>query len=306
VGAEPVRSVAAIPVDRLTRADRWILARLDAAIADCNAALGPARPTGDQWAAAEQYAGLRLDAYTDAARGFAWTELADWYLESVKSRLADPGTDREVARAVLVHVFDHALRLLHPIVPFVTEALWQRLPGRGEGTFLAAAGWPGAHGPLPGSDGFERVREVVSAVRQLRGEYGIPPGKVLTGVLVASGPAAAILGEEHATIERLTRCDLPVVASAPGGTAAHQVLSDGTEVVLPLAGVIDLEKECHRLRTELGSLEKQLEGLRQRLANESFVARARPDVVEAERRKEQEWSARSELLAAKVKALCGA
>jgi valyl-tRNA synthetase len=77
-------------------------------------------------------------------------------------------------------------------------------------------------------------------------------------------------------------------------------------VVLPLAGIIDVEKECARLKGELESLEKQLTGLRQRLQNENFVARAKPEVVEAERRKEQEWTARREQLAAKVASLCGA
>ena len=96
-----------------------------------------------RWRDNERYAGLRLNEYAESARRFVWNELADWYLESVKGRLLDvPGDDREVARAVLVHAFDSALRLLHPIVPFVTESLWQRLPGRGDGEFLARAPWP--------------------------------------------------------------------------------------------------------------------------------------------------------------------
>ncbi|MFP5356074.1 MAG: hypothetical protein ACLGIK_13155, partial [Gemmatimonadota bacterium] len=93
--------------------------------------------------------------------------------------------------------------------------------------------------------------------------------------------------------------------AAPAGAAAHQVLSDGTEIILPLAGAIDLEKECARLKGELEALEKQLAGLRARLQNENFVARAKPEVVEAERRKEQEWTTRREQLAAKVESLCG-
>ena len=103
-------------------------------------ALGPLRPTQPHdspdervWRDIERYAGLRLNEYAEAARRFVWNELADWYLESLKARLDAPGDDREVARAVLVHAFDSALRLLHPIVPFVTESLWQRLPGREPG-----------------------------------------------------------------------------------------------------------------------------------------------------------------------------
>src|SRR6476646_4312169 len=107
--------------------------------------------------------GLRLNEYAEAARRFVWNELADWYLESVKARLDMPGPDREVARAVLVHAFDSALRLLHPIVPFVTESLWQRLPGRKQGEFLMRASWPQRAGRIasPAAEQFELVREVV-------------------------------------------------------------------------------------------------------------------------------------------------
>jgi valyl-tRNA synthetase len=90
-----------------------------------------------------------------------------------------------------------------------------------------------------------------------------------------------------------------------GEAAAHQVLADGSEVILPLAGTIDVAKECARLQQELASLDKQLGGLRQRLANDNFVSRAKPEIVDAERQKEREWSARSEQLSAKVKSLCG-
>jgi valyl-tRNA synthetase len=302
VGDDHVLTLDSIPDADFTRADAWILGRLNAAIQACNAALGPARPTGTQWRDEERYAGLRLNEYTEAARNFVWNELADWYLESVKGRLSTPGDDRNVARAVLVHTFDQALRLLHPIVPFVTEALWQRLPGHVAGTFVTTAAWP-VEARYPGDPAaFDRVIEAVAAIRQLRGEYGVTPGKALAGFVVPSAGARAIFADEGGLIERLTRCGLSL-ETPPTGAAAHQVLSDGTEIVLPLAGAIDLEKECSRLQGELDGLEKQLSGLRARLANENFVARAKPEVVEAERRKEQEWSLRREQLAAKVATL---
>jgi len=305
VGDDHVLALDAIPANDFTRADRWILERLNAAVAACNAALGPARPQDGVWRDEERYAGLRLNEYTEAARAFVWNELADWYLESVKGRLVTPGDDRNTARAVLVHAFDQALRLLHPIVPFVTEALWQRLPGHVEDSFLTVAPWPVA-GDVPGGrSDFERVVECVAAVRQLRGEYGIAPGKQLAGLLIPSAGNRALYEGEASLVERLTRCTLTVAAAAPGGAAAHQVLSDGTEVILPLAGAIDLEKECARLQGELEGLTRQLTGLRARLANESFVSRAKPEVVEAERRKEGEWASRQAQLAAKVASLCG-
>ncbi|HRQ78453.1 MAG TPA: valine--tRNA ligase, partial [Gemmatimonadaceae bacterium] len=115
VGDEPIGAFADIDASALRLEDRWILGRLDAAIAECDDALGPARPTAAQWPEQQRQQGMRLDAYAEAARRFVWNELADWYVEAVKPRLAQPGADRETARRVLVHVFDHGLRLLHPI-----------------------------------------------------------------------------------------------------------------------------------------------------------------------------------------------
>jgi valyl-tRNA synthetase len=307
VGATPVRQLTEIDPDRLSRADQWILARLDAAIEECNSALGPARPNGHHWTVAERTMGMRLNDYAETTRRFVWNELADWYLEAVKARLAEPGADRDVARAVLVHAFDGALRLLHPIVPFVTEALWQRLPGRAEHELLVTARWPEvAGGHDAGAAEFELVRDAVSALRQLRGEYNIAPGKTLAAIIVPSPDARAVLPGEAMLIGRLAKCTITMGDAAPTGeAAAHQVLADGSEVILPLAGTIDVAKECARLRQELAALEKQLGALRQRLANENFVSRAKPEIVDAERQKECEWSARCDQLAAKVKTLCG-
>src|SRR3954469_19112771 len=136
VGDDTVESMDEIDAKTLTRADRWILAKLDSAIAECDAALGPMEPSTPApslvdkrvWRPEERFNGLRLNEYAESARRFVWNELADWYVETAKGRLNTPGADRDVARAVLVHCFDQALRLLHPVVPFVTEALWQKLP----------------------------------------------------------------------------------------------------------------------------------------------------------------------------------
>src|SRR5262249_53409552 len=140
VGTEPVAAIDTIDPSQLTRADRWILARLHRATTECDAALRS----------------LRLNEFAETARRFVWNELADWYLESLKGRLGTPngtpGADRDVARAVLVYAFDNALRLLHPIVPFITEALWQRLPKVNEpSSLLCTAAWPTPPAPLDGA-----------------------------------------------------------------------------------------------------------------------------------------------------------
>ena len=308
VGDGDVMSLADIPADRLARADEWILDRLDAAIREAGASLGPARPSdGGRWNERELTQGLRLSEYVESARRFVWNELADWYVETAKNRVSADGPDRDVARAVLVHVFDQALRLLHPVVPFVTEALWQRLPGRAPDEYLARAAWPAAGAPRARASQFEIARAAVSAIRQIRAEYNVTPGKLVDAVVIGRDDRArAVLGEESALIGRLARATIAARAQAPAGAAAHALLSDGSEVVVLLAGLVDLDKECARVSTDLAQLEKQLGALQQRLANESFVSRAKPEIVEAERTKLGEWTIRREQLASKKRTLCGA
>ncbi|HJU65164.1 MAG TPA: valine--tRNA ligase [Gemmatimonadaceae bacterium] len=305
VGGDAVGPLSAIAPERLTRADHWILARLDVAIAECDAALGPPRRSGDRWDPALTRSGLRLSEYIEAARRFVWNELADWYVETTKARLT--AGDRDVARAVLVHAFDGALRLLHPVVPFITESLWQRLPGRLEGELLAAARWPSAGTPhTEAYREFDLAREVVGAIRQIRAEYDIGPGRSIDAVVVPSTPTVErVFSEEAALIGRLAKVELRVTPTAPTEAAAHALLTDASEVIVPLAGAIDVGRECGRLRTELSQLDKQLVSLRERLANEQFTNRAPKNVVDGEREKEREWSARQEQLRNKVKSLCG-
>jgi valyl-tRNA synthetase len=306
---EPVRRIGEFATE-LTRADAWILDRLDTAIGACNAALGPPVPAnGSTWTSDERWAGLRLNEYAEAARTFVWNDLADWYVEHCKARLAPDWDrrDREIARAVLVHALDTGLRLLHPLVPFVTETLWQALPTTDPGTFLATAAWPLARegvDPARGAE-YERVRDAVSGLRQLRADYRIPPGRVLDAVVLPVAAASDVYVEEADAIGRASRCTVRVAAEAPAGAAATAVLSDGSRVIVPLEGVIDIEKECARLKAERDQLATQLNALRQRLAG-PFAQKGRPDVVEAERRKAEEWTARLTQLDGHVRALCGA
>ncbi len=240
-----------------------------------------------------------------------WNDLADWYLETTKGRIGTAGGDSEVARAALTHVFDFALRLLHPIMPFITETLWQRLPfpvATDRCEFLAIAPWPIPH-PVSKNETeaiarFDLVREAVSAVRQIRSDYAIPPGKSMEAVIQSSANAA--LFTDHARlIGQLSRASVKVGAAPAGAGAAHSVLADGSELIVPLGGLVDVSKECGKLRSELEQLEIQLHALSKRLRNEGFIGRAPASVVEAERKKEDEWIKRREQLADKVKALCG-
>jgi valyl-tRNA synthetase len=196
---------------------------------------------------------------------------------------------------------------LHPVVPFVTEALWEHLPTTDEHAILAISRWPSARdGCNDGKRGteYERVREAVSALRQLRADYNVPPRRVLDATIVPTLRSRTVYVEEAEAVGRLADCNVRV-GEANGTLSATAVLSDGSSVVLSLAGAIDAEKECARFKGELTKLSAQLESLRKRLANEQFVNNARPDIVEDERRKEREWTLREVELARKVRALCG-
>ena len=311
VGASPVRSVDELRDNELTLADRWILGRLNATILECDAALGPARPEKRKWRSEERYSGLRLSEYAEAARRFVWGDVADWYLETTKGRIGAASSDSEVARAVLTHVFDSALRLLHPIMPFITETLWQRLPlpfSSDRCEFLAIAPWPIPHPPSKAEahaiSRFDLVREAVSAVRQIRSDYAIPPGRLID-TIIQSRVNGELFMEHSAMIGRLSRSAVKVGIRSVEGGAAHSVLADGTEIIIPLGGLVDLSKECDKLRTELEQLDVQLTALSKRLQNEGFTSKAPANVVANERNKEEEWTKRRKQLAEKVKALCG-
>ena len=204
----------------LTRADQWILARLDAAIAECDRALGPLWPTTPHdspdarvWRENERFAGLRLNEYAESARRFVWNELADWYLESVKAPSRRAGRrSRGRARGARARV-RQALRLLHPVVPFVTESLWQRLPGHADGEFLATRSVADAARERSVDGG--AASSSWSAKRCSRCGRSAPTTTWRRArsidVLVRSGAAIerlrGVFESEAATIGRLTRVD---------------------------------------------------------------------------------------------------
>jgi valyl-tRNA synthetase len=311
VGSDTVQPLDSIDESRLRRSDKWILSALNTAITECDAALGPARPRDGAWSEAERYRGLRLSEYAESARRFVWNELADWYLESTKVRLAEGGPDGEVARAVLAHCFDSALRLLQPIVPFITDTLWRRIPVAiaDRGDFIARAAWPRQDSRFKGESGFDLVREAINGIRQLRADYAIPPGQRIHASLDASSAGdkgltdAVIFGEEGAFISRIAKTDLTPHEGAEKG--ASILLSSGSRIRVALEGVIDIDKECRKARTELEKLSAQLDGLEARLGNPGFTDRAPASVVEAERQKQRDWTARKAQLTEKVASLCG-
>ncbi len=253
----------------------------------------------------------------EKAYHFFWGELADWYLELVKSRLRDDAEEgsRQAARATLISVFDGILRLLHPLIPFVTEELWQKLPwpeGQERPEALISAPWPTPDPALDDPEAeaqMEAVQELITQVRRLRKEYGVPEGAKVDVALASAPPSfQAVLAAEGSSIRRLARVsNLRVGAGAgeAGGTGAHAVLRNGTELLMPLEGVIDLKKERERLSAEVQRLNGQLQGVRAKLENRNFLDRAPEAVVEREREKEASFREQMERLQEKLKVFEG-
>ena len=272
LGDEPILSLAGV-TDDLRLEDRWILSRLQRAVRGVD----------------EELDAFRMQGATEVLRDFFRGDFADWYLESVKHRLRPGGPGREAARSVLVHVLDGICRLLHPLVPFVTEEMWGLLPGSGDRDGpLIVARWPVPSPELTdpqAETGFEWLRELIVRVRGLRKEYRVGEGTEVA-VHVTGGASSKLLEGREEMLRRLARIGSVRQAPPPPNAAgASAVLRDGTEVFLPLEGVIDVERERARVAREIDRLAARMKGLEAKLANENFLTRAPEAVVEREREK---------------------
>ncbi|MGQ9512945.1 valine--tRNA ligase [Thermodesulfitimonas sp.] len=272
-------------------ADRWILSRYREAVVKST---------------------TYLEAYEmgEAARvlyDFIWDEFCDWYIELVKPRLyrGTPG-ERAVARSVLRKVLGGTLRLLHPFIPFVTEEIWHHLePGAKP---LIAQAWP-ADAPELADPAAEadmgRLIEIIRAVRHIRAEMNVPPGRRATVILVAPDAGSRLLVEQNRNyIEELVLGTVTVAAelAAKPEQAAHAVAA-GVEIYVPLGRLIDFEKERARLAKELSAVARELARVEGKLGDPDFVAKAPPEVVAKERAKQAELSRKQEALAGRLKML---
>ncbi len=284
----------AVKRSELTLADRWIIARCDATVAEVTEAL-------------ERY---RLNEAAAAAYRFLWSDLADWYIEQIKPRLYGEQPGGDVARAVAAQTFDVALRLLHPVMPFITEALWKRYPGRPADASISISPWPRPDPRARDPEALRRfglVQELVGAIRQIRAEYGVAPGRTVRAAVSNLGPEAGPAFEaERGTILRLAKVSELTVGETGERAGGHAVLSDGTAVFVPLGDAIDLERECSRLGSEVDRLSRMIRSQEQKLADEQFTAKAPAAVVERERRKLETWREQAGVLAQKRELLgCG-
>ena len=288
--AQPGESAIALSLP-----DRWIVSRLQQTISEVERAL----------------AGFRFDLATQALYEFTWNDYCDWYLELVKPVLGTAGDagQARIARRTLLSVLETLLRLAHPFIPFITEEIWQRvapLAGRPGPTVMLA--------PYPVADPQQIdavaaadigwLQQVIVAVRNIRGELGIAPGKALQ-LLVRNGTADdhRRLGEHRVLLHALARlAGSAWIDGAEAPPTATQVVGQ-LELLVPLAGLIDVAAERERLTREAGKLEQEIERLDARLANTGFTAKAPPAVVERERARLAELGATRDTLLAQLGAL---
>ena len=255
-------------------ADRWIWSRLAQTIAEVN---------------------LRMEVYrfSDVIRAlydFLWRDYCDWYLELAKGRLqADQPELRLPVQRNLVEILEIGLRLLHPVMPFMTESLWQALPKEGSSAeSIVISSWPESLDgliDLVAEKDMERVQEIVTAVRTVRSEMNVPPATKIPVIL--SLPNANGVDELEAIaplVNGLVRASETTVGIAVNPPAASgSAVVGAVEVFIPLGGIIDLEVERGRLEKEVAKFEKLVKSMNGKLANEKFIANAPADVVEKER-----------------------
>ena len=272
----------------LTVPDRWILSRLNRLVVDVTRLINDFN-FGE--------AGRQLYE-------FFWSEFADWYIEIAKIRLY--GADaraQNTARRVLVYVLDRVLRMLHPFMPFVTEAAWQHLPHEEDSLMIAA--WPRESQERLDQEAERQMAllmEIIRTIRNIRSEYNVEPAKRISAYIMA-GDDYDLLAKHQEILASLARLDADEVhllvrldeADKPK-QAIGQVITGGVEIYLPLAEMIDLETELMRWQKEVAGLEKRIASTKTRLHNKNFTEKAPPEVVE----KEREKLADLELQAAKI------
>ena len=272
-------------------ADRWIVSRFNRTVETANAAL-------------EAY---RFDQYAKACYDFFWGDLCDWYVEAIKPALRDPQRAGQTA-TVLAAVLDGALRLMHPMIPFITEVLWWRLnqvrpqrglPGRIEcppSERLIKAAWPTVGSFAEAAEFlFPKVQEIIVAIRNVRNQYNVSPKQTVAVSIEAPGDASRTVSENRELIELLATCTIkdvrpgpspqPSPQPSPGGRggkgAATHVVAAGCD--LYLEGLVDPEAEKQLNAKKRTDLEKQIGALRGRLASEAYISKAPPHLVQQTR-----------------------
>ena len=274
-----------------TLADKWILTRL-------NQTIGKVTELFEKFEFGE--AGRLLYR-------FIWDDFCDWYIEMSKETLAgDDEAAKLTTRSILVYVLDNTLRLLHPIMPFVTEEIWQSVPHVGES--LVVATYPTVHPEQmdeKAAEEMEFLMDFIRSVRTVRNEMNTPLSKPINIIAKVSDAAHyAVLKENESYIARFSNPEEFVYGEdveAPSDAVTSVIT--GAEIYLPLAGLINIEDEIVRLEKEAEKLQQEVDRVEKKLSNEKFVAKAPAAVVEAERAKGADYQAQREAVLERIATL---
>jgi valyl-tRNA synthetase len=283
------------PQEALTVADRWILSRLN----DTSGALNGTPASEGKLATYD------MDDATLALYRFFWNDFCDWYVEMAKLRLRAEGPEKTTVQNVLAHVLETTLRLMHPIIPFITEEIWQALPHQGESISVAPyPAWEATRADPAAEIAMTTITEAVRALRNMRAETGIAPGILLRGAAVVELPNDPIRRENNASIiaslARLSVLDILDAAPSPeSGRWIGTPVFNGVEVFLQIGDALDTGKERARIEKELEEAEKQIARSEGMLNNPNFVEKANPERVEEERRRLADWQEKRARLAAR-------
>jgi valyl-tRNA synthetase len=271
---------------KLSEADKWILHRLNETIRETDLSITEYR-------------------FNEAAMGlyqFTWSEFCDWYLELTKRDLYGENPVRKaVAQYVLWYTLDHLLRLLHPFMPFITEEIWQALPGAKTVPSIMLADYPvpcqyREHPEAAGR--MEQVMAVISGIRNIRGEMEVPPSKEIAVILsCASEESRLLMKHNESSIMGLARVgDLAIGIGVDKPEDASIQVAGDVRIFVPLKGLVDVAAEEERLLKEIGKIAKDIEIFSKKLENPAFVDRAPADIVAKEREKLAEVTAKKALL----------
>jgi len=257
------------PTAGMSLADRWIISRSDAVTAEVTSLLGN-HFYGE--------AGRQL-------REFVWSELCDWYIEAAKVRLRGNEAGRAAVAQSLAFVLERSVRLLHPFMPFATEALWQQLPHVGQSVMIAP--WPeAAQHDYEAEATFSIIQELVTKIRNARADMNVEPAKWIAATIYANDRASAFesLRGEIGFLARIAD-DLLTISTEQAAPAETDVVLVANDVVavLPLTGLVDLQVERTRIERELGQISQERRRLESQLGNAAFVEKAPPKVVEGQR-----------------------
>ncbi len=279
----------------LSLAERWIRHRLNQTTAAVVAAL-------------DEY---RFNDAAQALYQFTWHELCDWFLELAKPDLfqSEDLTRKRTVQTVLFQTLEQVLRLMHPIMPFVCEEIWQTLPHTAAmPESIMQTAFPAAAAEFEDENAvreMEAVMAVITAIRNIRGEMNLSPGQRLAAVITGPDPEAVKALKNSAAaitnIARLTSLTIDSSVSRPPQSAAG--LAAGFEIFVPLKGLVDFAQEGARLAKELKKAEKEFKIINSKLSNEKFLAKAPPNVIEKEQGKHKELSLKLEKLKASIKTL---